>query len=101
MCKVNLGYNETICDNLTQYEDEQITVQKYVSELEVCNKVIQVSTPRRNKIIIYRTHLANGGRHLLYVSTKLRTDAGYVVCIRTILFVRTCANITSTSLTTL
>ena len=47
MCKVNLNLTETICDNLIEHEEEQIKVQKYVSELEVYNKVIQVSTSTR------------------------------------------------------
>ena len=37
-----MAYNRTICDNLTEYPEEQVEVQKYASSLQIVNKVLQV-----------------------------------------------------------
>jgi PCFT/HCP family folate transporter-like MFS transporter 1/3 len=42
VCKVNMNYSEEICDNIQNYTEAQIEVQKYVSTLTVYNTVIQV-----------------------------------------------------------
>ena len=36
-CKVNLGHNETVCDNIQQHEHVQIETQQYVSQIQAYN----------------------------------------------------------------
>ena len=33
-CRVNLGHNDTICDNIHSHSDIQMETQKYVSEIQ-------------------------------------------------------------------
>jgi len=41
VCKVNLNFSAAICDNITNYQDEQLQVQKYVSILQGYSQVLQ------------------------------------------------------------
>ena len=42
VCNVNLNYSAEICDNIQNYTEAQIEVQKYVSSPQANNSVIQV-----------------------------------------------------------
>ena len=39
VCRVNLNFNSTICDNIQTYENEQIQVQEYTSTLKMYNTI--------------------------------------------------------------
>ena len=41
VCEVNLGFDKVICDNITHNKEEQVIVQKYVSELQAYSGVLQ------------------------------------------------------------
>ena len=41
VCRVNLNFNSTICDNIQKYENEQIQVQEYTSTLKMYNTILQ------------------------------------------------------------
>ena len=51
-----MNYTQEICDNIELYENEQIKVQQYVSELQTYNKILQVSI---FCICIFGCHLGN------------------------------------------
>ena len=36
-CKVNLGHNDSVCDNIQQHEEVQIETQQYVSQIQAYN----------------------------------------------------------------
>ena len=40
-CKVNLGYNETICDNIYSNKTIQKRTQEYVAEIQSYNGLLQ------------------------------------------------------------
>lgn len=41
VCRVNLNFTTQICDNIQQYEDQQIEVQKYTAALQSYNSILQ------------------------------------------------------------
>ena len=41
VCRVNLNFTTEICDNIQQYEDQQIEVQKYTAALQSYNSILQ------------------------------------------------------------
>ena len=42
-CKVNLGHNDTVCDNIQDYEEVQVETQQYVSQIQAYNGMLQVN----------------------------------------------------------
>ncbi|TRY72153.1 hypothetical protein TCAL_00254 [Tigriopus californicus] len=41
VCKVNLALGDEICDNIQDHNEEQVLVQRYVSKLNIYNRVLQ------------------------------------------------------------
>ena len=41
VCRANLGFNDTICDNIYIHKAEQIQVQKIAAKLQAYNGVLQ------------------------------------------------------------
>lgn len=41
VCKVNLALGDEICDNIQDHNEQQILVQRYVSKLNIYNRVLQ------------------------------------------------------------
>ena len=41
ICRVNLNFTDSICDNIQNHNDEQIQVQKYSANLKMYNSVLQ------------------------------------------------------------
>ena len=40
-CKVNLNFTESLCENINNHTDIQIATQKYVSEIQAYNGILQ------------------------------------------------------------
>ena len=54
VCEVNLGFDKVICDNITHNKEEQVAVQKYVSELQAYSGVLQVE--RMKSFILFSSN---------------------------------------------
>ena len=69
-CKVNLGHNDTVCDNLADHNATQLEAQKLIS-------VLQVSSVPLNKMLcsLFAASRATMGRCRVFLASL----AGYVL----------------------